>query len=309
LAEWTERERLRRARQMLLDRGCRKTVLYLWRPEFASALDLIDYDLSCYHIDDEYSFSDIEQPLDPLEAKVISRVDQVFIHSPALLEKKGKLNPQTLFVPNGVDYRAYSTSHPEPEDLARVPHPRIGYVGRLKEQLDWSLLVNLAERHRQWSFVMVGPHQNFNRQLSLLQKFSDLPNVYFLGAKPVGALPAYSRHLDVCMLCYALTDYTKFIYPLKLHEYLATGRPVVGSPIRSLQEFSHVVKLAQTTEEWSIALTEALSVSACSAPQVEARQSVARRHDWDKLVAIIARTMCNALGLYIPERITTMAVS
>jgi hypothetical protein len=40
---------------------------------------------------------------------------------------------------------------------------------------------------------------------------------------------------------------------MKLHEYLATGRPVVGMPIRSLQVFDDVVTLARTPAEWSAA--------------------------------------------------------
>src|SRR5271169_6038460 len=49
------RRRLQQARQLLRDRGCSKIVLYLWRPEFADSLDLVDHHVSCYHIDDEYS--------------------------------------------------------------------------------------------------------------------------------------------------------------------------------------------------------------------------------------------------------------
>jgi len=296
LARWTEKERLRRARRILLDKGCTKIILYLWRPQYETALDLINYDLSCYHIDDEYTFSEVEQPTTDQERRLIERVDQVFIHSPALLEKKGKLNPHTLFVPNGVDYLAYATPNPVPEDLAIIPHPRIGYVGRIKEQLDLSLLVNLAQRHPQWSFIMVGPQGNFDRQASLIEKLSQLPNVYFLGAKPLTALPAYTQHLDVCMLCYKLNDYTKFIYPMKLHEYLASGRPVVGSPIRSLQEFAHVVKLACTVDEWSEAIRDSLSPAAISAEQVEARRSIARQQDWDRLVARIVDSLCKQIG-------------
>src|SRR5207249_1630271 len=107
LARWIKRRRLHQALGMLRAQGCSKTILYFWRPQYAPALDLINYQLSCYHIDDEYTFSEVERPLDEGEAYLISYVDQVFIHTPALLEKKGKLNPRTVFVPNGVDYEAF----------------------------------------------------------------------------------------------------------------------------------------------------------------------------------------------------------
>jgi glycosyltransferase involved in cell wall biosynthesis len=302
LAVWTERQRLRRARSLLLNRGCQKIVLYLWRPDSAAALDLIEHDLSCYYINDEYTFSAIEQPIDPSEAQLISSVDQVFIHSPALLEKKGNLNPQTTFIPNGVDYDAFATPYGEPADLQCIPRPRIGYVGRIKEQLDLALLTDLARRHQEWSFVFVGPHDGIGNRGRELQQLSELSNVYLLGGKSVTLLPAYTQHLDVCMLPYELNGYTKFIYPLKLHEYLASGRPVVGSPIRSLQDFAHVIKLARTSDEWSLAVQNALSPTAHSAEQIEARRRVARQHDWDGLVARIAQNLCSGLGSAYVER-------
>ena len=302
LAHWTGQQRLRRAQRIILNRGAGKIILYLWRPSYEPALDLIPHDLSCYHIDDEYTFSEVEKPLDECEARLISRVDQVFIHSPALLEKKGKLNHRTAFVPNGVDYCAYATPRSEPADLTPIPHPRIGYVGRIKRQLDLALLIALARRHPEWSFVFVGPQSGIDEQAASLQELSHMPNVYFLGGKPVSALPAYTQHLDVCMLCYAVNDYTKFIYPLKLHEYLASGRPVVGSPIRSLLEFAHIIRLARTTDEWSQAVHDSLAPAASSASQVEGRRSIARQHDWDRLVELITHALCDRLGPEYAER-------
>jgi glycosyltransferase involved in cell wall biosynthesis len=267
------------------------------------ALDVMAYDLSCYHIDDEYTFSAaVKKPIEEREARLISRVDQVFIHSPALLEKKGQLNPQTTFVPNGVDYQAYATPRVEPPDLEPIPHPRMGYVGIIKHQLDLPLLAALAERHRRWSFVLVGPQRHRGERTALIQRLSQMPNVYFLGGKPVDALPAYVQHMDVCMLCYEVREYTQFIYPLKLHEYLASGRPVVGSPIRSLQDFAHVIRLARTTDEWSSALNDMLAPPIHAAAQVEARRHIARRYDWNTLVACIARTLCGRLGPSYLER-------
>jgi glycosyltransferase involved in cell wall biosynthesis len=302
LARITMRERLLRARRLLHSQGCRTTILYIWRPWYGLALDVMTCNLSCYHIDDEYTFSTVEQPVEEREARLISRVDQVFIHSPALLEKKGKLNPQTTFVPNGVDYQAYATPRSEPPDLNPIPHPRMGYVGIIKQQLDLPLLAALAERHRQWSFVLVGPTRHRGELVPLIQRLSQMPNVYFLGAKPVEALPAYVQHMDVCMLCYAVNDYTKFIYPLKLHEYLAGGRPVVGSPIRSLEEFSRTIRLARTPEEWSTALNDMLAPTVHSSAQVEARRHIARQYDWNTLVERIARTLCDRLGPSYAER-------
>jgi len=91
-------------------------------------------------------------------------------------------------------------------------------------------------------------------------------------------------------------EYTKYIYPLKLHEYLASGRPVVSFRIRSLARFAEFVMRTSTHDEWSQAIAKSLTASVGSTAQVEIRRNIARKHDWDILVERIARTLCQRLG-------------
>lgn len=297
LASWTAAERGRRAAALLRQQGCKTIIFYLWRPYFNHVLDSGSYDFSCYHIVDEYSFSPTERPITNQEIQLMKRVDQVFIHSPALLERKGHFNAHTLFVPNGVNYRAFSAPQAEPADLTGIPHPRFGYVGIIKAQLDFQLLLNLASRHQEWSFVFVGPRGKLGADASLVDRLSELQNVHFLGHKPIEAACAYPQHMDVCLLPYKANDYTKYIYPLKLNEYLAGGKPIVGTPIRSLLDFAHVIKLASTQEEWSRALVESLAPDAVSIDQIEKRRNIAKQVDWRALVHTIAGSFCDRLGL------------
>ena len=296
LAELTESLRLRRARRLLQAAGCDRFVLYLWRPDFESALDLISHDVSCYHIDDEYSFSEIEKPTPDSELRLLRRADLVIVHSTALLEKKGRINPHTIQIPNGVDYSAYSTPAAQPADLAAIPRPRIGYIGVIKAQLNLELLCDLVRRHPNWSIVLVGPVGYLGSRADVYRRLCGMPNVYALGPKPLQLLPAYVQHMDVCMLCYRLDDYTKYIYPAKLHEYLASGRPVVGSPIQALQEFRDVISIATTPAEWSRAIEGALVSDHSDESRRKLRQSVAAEYDWNQLVARIAESLTERLG-------------
>lgn len=308
LDSWTASARGRRAAALLRRRGCKTIICYLWRPHFDHVLDSKAYDLSCYHIVDEYSFSTIEQPLSEREVQLLKRVDQVFIHSPALLERKGRFNPHTRFIPNGVDYRAFAGPQEEPHDLKEIPHPRIGYVGIIKTQLDFRILFELATRHSEWSFIFVGPKGNLGTDAMLVDQLSKLRNVHFLGHKQRESACAYPQHMDVCLLPYKVNDYTKYIYPLKLNEYLAGGRPIVGTSIRALLDFSHVVKLAATQEEWSRALTESLEPEAVASDQIEKRRSIARQVDWGTLVHLIAGSLCDRLGSPYKEQFATFAL-
>ena len=179
----------------------------------------------------------------------------------------------------------------EPDRLKNIPHPRIGYIGILKLQLDFPLWLILADRHKEWSFVLVGPKGNLGENQILFQKLVERPNVFWLDGQPKKSLPAYTQHMDVCIMNYKVNSYTNLIYPLKLHTYLASGRPLVGSPIRSLLDYASIVALPRTPEEWSQEITKLLSQQGMFPSKVEQRRKVASQHDWQQLAATMAHTI------------------
>ena len=294
--KWMLHQRLKGVIKKLQQKGCQKIILYLWRPKFADALDVSPFDLRCYHIDDEYAFSEYEQAMNPLEVRVLNEVDVAFIHSRGLMEKKSSFARKVVHIPNGVNYQAYVTQQDEPLDISTIPHPRIGYIGWLKPQLDLELLGVLATRHADWSFVLIGPAKQTEGMKNWIRQISTIQNVYVLGERPVDLLPAYTQALNVCLMNYKVNDYTNCIYPLKLHEYLAAGKPVVSTAIQSVVPFGSTVRLVKSVEEWSVAISESLGPSSNTLEAIQARQSIAKNYDWNALVLSVAHTMCEGLG-------------
>lgn len=290
-----EAMRLRAALRRVKRAGARHIVLYLWRPRYQHALDVEAAAVSCYHVDDEYTFAPVERPVSDQEARLLRRADRVIIHSPGLWEKKAAIASHPAMVPNGVDYRAFAAPADEPEDLRAVPRPRIGYVGVIKQFLDIPLLAALARRHARWSFVFVGPVGSIGPDRGALDELRSLPNVFLLGMRSLERVPAYTQHLDVGMLPYDVDGYTKFIYPLKLHEYLAAGLPVVGTPIRTLQDFDTVIQVAADLDGWSAALARALSPEETAPERIATRRGVACRYDWDGIAHRVATIVADAL--------------
>lgn len=285
---WLLRQRVRRALRKLRFAGARYVVLYVWRPHFAPAIERLDHDAVVYHVDDEYSFSESEQPISDDELYLLRHADRVFVHSPGLIERKGRHSPHAMFLPNGVDYAAFATPAEMPADLAAVPAPRIGYAGVIKSQLNVDLLVAIAQQRPDWSFVLVGPVGNMGTKQPALDVLQQLPNVHLLGCKTLPELPAYMQHFDVATMCYAVNDYTNCIYPLKLHEYLATGTPVVSSAIRTARDFADYIELADTAADWVAAIERCLGTAATAPAAAQRRRALASRHDWERIVAAIA---------------------
>lgn len=287
--------RLRLARRRLRRRGCRRYVLYLWRPAFARAADLLKWDAVIYHVDDEYTFDPSHEGMHPREMDLLERADLVVIHSDVLWERKARFTRRAVRAPNGVDFEQFARLVPEPPDLHPIPGPRIGYVGWIKEQLDWSLIEALVERHPEWQWVFVGGVKgdpDLQRTVAALERRS---NFHLLGAKPSAELGAYMQHVDVAIMPYLLNLYTRNIYPMKLHEYLAAGRSVVTTPVPAACTHGDVIMLATTVDQWSTAIHDALSPAARTPEQVERRRAVARQHDWDTIVSTLSSAMRDVL--------------
>ncbi len=282
------RARLARARASLERRGCTHIVLYVWHVDYADAVPAVRSELSVYHIYDEYSHSEHELPIDAAEERLVKSVGQVFTVSPTMQARKGVLNRHSTLISNGVDYDAFATPVREPEDLKSIPHPRLGYTGYIKKQIDWDLLLELAHRRPDWSFVFVGARHVHPEIDAVLQRLDALPNVHFLGEKPTSELSRYPQHFDVCLMPYRVNDYTKYIYPLKLHEYLATGRPVVSVPLPALKGSEHLVMIARGVDEWEQAIARQLEPAARDADRERARRAEARSHDWSAIADRIA---------------------
>jgi glycosyltransferase involved in cell wall biosynthesis len=199
-----------------------------------------------------------------------------------------------LVVENGVDYDAFAAgaSAPQPADIQVVPHPRIGYVGALNRKVDSPLLVELASRRPEWHFVLIGACGSFDRETSsAVERLRCMRNVHFLGFKHHRDLPAYVSAMDVNLLAYRLGPqlWTEGIYPLKLHEYLASGRPVVGADLSTLRKFSDVVAIAHTAATWEEAVDAALIDRSPDAS--ERRRAVARANTWEKRAALLEREL------------------
>jgi glycosyltransferase involved in cell wall biosynthesis len=291
--------REKKINSMLKAMGVERVILYLWRPNYYNFIGKFNEEIVCYHIDDEYSFSDVELQIDEKENYLLQNSDVVFIHSKTLLEKKGMINSETYYVPNGVDFNHYrrivKDNTLERNEMDSIPEPRIGYVGWIKHQIDLEILLNIARLRKDWSIVLVGPintgHADVRQYINALKKEK---NVYFIGGQKPKDLPKYIKKMDVCLMCYKKTSYTNYIYPMKLHEYLACGKPVVATLLENLKEFESVLSFAGGIEEWIAKINQALT-EINSKTHYERRVAVARNNSWEMRIETIHSIIRNKI--------------
>ncbi len=217
-----------------------------------------------------------------LESSLMHKADLVVSNSAYLAGLASQYNANTVDIGQGCDLTQFDAaiSRQVPDDMAPIAHPRIGYIGALNSNrlnIDWLLL--LAHNRPQWNLLLIGPEDE-TFQKSILHQ---LPNVHFLGAKPMQQLPAYLQHLDVAINPQRLNELTIGNYPRKVDEYLAMGKPVVALQTETMQFFSNYVILAKTGEQFVAGIEKALNNDLPAQP--EACIEFAREHTWTQSIA------------------------
>lgn len=271
-------------------------VLWVFQYNLGEMLGHLDEQLAIYHAVDEYSayaLSDVatagvnrQETIRQMETALIHRVDLVFVTSPALWESKHSLHPHVVLVPNGVDFEHFACPASEiPSDLTVLPRPLVGYAGVINEKLDYLLLAGIARQHPDWTFALIGPDVLL-RQRETLDDLQALPNVHLLGSKTVQQLPAYMQSCDVCLMPYLHNEWTDIARPLKLYEYLATGVPVVSTPIPAAKAFAGAIWLADDATGFGRAIAQAMASD--TPARRRQQQALAQPHTWENRVEALS---------------------
>lgn len=281
--------------------GCRRPILYIWHPTFARMVGKFGESVVCYHVyDDFYGYKggspEDRKLIRELDESVLARADVVFAASRKLFSDLLKKHSNVHLVPNGVDFGLFASAASDvriPLDLQAVRGPRIGYVGNINIKVDLQLLADIAVARPDWSIVLIGP---VNAPGKGMERCMRLQNVHFLGPKHYQHTPQYVAGLDVCIMPYVLDGWVLSGYPLKMHEYLAAGKPVVSSDLDSVREFERVVRIAHSLEGW----IEHIECELASYPsgQGAIRQRVAQQNSWQQRVMCIEKAIkeCVTVG-------------
>lgn len=118
-----------------------------------------------------------------------------------------------------------------------------------------------------------------------------LPNVHLVGPRTYAGLPAVLRGADVGVIPYTVTALTRSIFPMKVHEYLAAGLPVVTTPLPALAGVPDVVR-AGDAAAFVTAVADALAADGPEARR--ARSGRARAHSWDVRLGELAEALAGA---------------
>jgi len=273
-------------------------VLWYYTPMALGISAHLPSSLVVYDCMDELSnFKNPPEALVARERSLLSRADLVFTGGRSLFEAKRTLHPDVHAFPSSVDVPHFAQARQgvaEPDDLAGIGRPRIGFYGVIDERLDVDLLAEVAAMRPDWQWILLGPVVKIDP--------ASLPrpdNIHWLGSKRYEDLPSYLAHWDVAMMPFALNDSTRFISPTKTPEYLAGGCPVVSTAIADVVHTyggTGLVRIAEDAAGFVEAVGDLLEngAPARSAEFCWQADTVLDGMSWDRTCSEMAVLMANA---------------
>jgi len=195
-----------------------------------------------------------------LEAELLAAADLVVAAGPVLAGRSREFAAKVLDIPGLVDFAAFF----RPAAAAPGADPLCCYLGHVNERVDLPLLRRVAKRYR---LRVIG-------RISVA--WPDGGNEERLGMVPHDRVPELLAATDVVVIPYRLEGFSGSIFPYKLFQAFAQGKPVVATRLPALAPLAHLVYLAASADEFLVQIARA----AAEGPAIKLeRQALARQHD------------------------------
>lgn len=197
-----------------------------------------------------------------LEQQLIRQSDIAIATSRGLVKKLSRLSGKEIgHLPNAADISNFSRVFddlPKPAELKNAAGKKIiGYIGNVcQKRIDYDLLTRIIDENPDKIVLFVGP---VTSKLFYEYGLDRRPNVIMTGPKLLSELPAYLKYINCTIIPFHCNELTKSIYPLKINEYLAGGKPVVSTNFsEDILGFRDVIYLADSHDAFLKLINRAL---------------------------------------------------
>lgn len=245
-------------------------------------------------MDELNQFTGAPKELVQNEKRLMDNADVVFTGGHNLWTKKSEQHPNVHFYGCGVEFdhfnKAADSETSIPPDIDFMNRPIIGWFGVVDERVDYHLLAEVARMRPNWTLAIVGPVVKVDPNL-----LPHANNLHWLGGRDYQMLPNYCAAFDICMMAFAINKATEFINPTKALEYLATGRPVISTPVKDvIKQYTDVVEIATTPEEFVQKVDKMLHEP--DKTKIEKGLALAKKMSWEGHVASMRKNIKDAIS-------------
>jgi O-antigen/teichoic acid export membrane protein/glycosyltransferase involved in cell wall biosynthesis len=265
---------------LMRDRGLgRSPIVFAYLPTATTLafLDALRPSIVVYDcVDNFYGLAQPPMGLAESEKALLARSALVLTTSRTLRDAQRAKHSRVIELHHGVGSSFFLPNRP------RDSFRRFCYFGTLWRAVDYAPIAALAEAG--FEVELIGP---------VKEPLPPLPsNVRRRGPVAHDELPLLLEEMDALILPYVEDEYNKGVIPAKTYECLATGLPVLASPLPALTALPElsVLRYCRSPSDW-VATARALSAQEADGEKRRERVRVANAHQeeavFERLLALL----------------------
>lgn len=254
---WLNRRLLQRSLGPVVAQMPRPIVGLTTLPVVAPMMDAIQADRWVYYCVDDFSaWPGLDQSsMQTLEVDLLAQCDAVVAASTPLCDRLASLGHPSQLVTHGVHLEHWTQNGAAAalEALGGLERPLVVFWGVVDQRMDHEFVAETARQLQSGTILLVGPQQSPDEALF------DSPRVVSLPPMPYEKLPSLASAAEVLIMPYIDAPVTRQMQPLKLKEYLATGKPTVVRDLPASREWADCLDLAQDARQFASLVCERIA--------------------------------------------------
>lgn len=260
LSGWLLPRQIQRAARKV---GIRRPLVWVACPPGVRALDHLQPEGVIYQRTDRFeAYEGVDKELiASFDAELKERACLVLYCSRHLFGEEQARVSNAAFVDHGVDFDDFVAAGSAPEArgsgaavlVRSIPGPRAGFVGDIDSAVfDHELILDVARRLPGVQIVLVGG-------CTLPEGWAGAcPNIHLTGRIPYEDVAATMASMDVLLMPWHRSEWIEACNPIKLKEYLATGRPIVSTDFYELRHYGGLLDIENEAASFAMAIQKAI---------------------------------------------------
>lgn len=147
----------------------------------------------------------------------------------------------------------------------------IAYVGTISEWFDFKILKTSLQRFPEINFILIGP---------ATVEIPSHPRIICKGAIQHDLLPEALDSVDALMMPFLINELILSVNPVKLYEYIATGKPVISCDYEEIDQFKKFIYTYKNEVEFEKFISDLIN-NKLKTESFPIRKSFLQENTWD----------------------------
>ncbi|EOL44072.1 hypothetical protein RV11_GL000330 [Enterococcus phoeniculicola] len=165
-----------------------------------------------------------------------------------------KIGKTPVLIKNGVfpiiDLKNEDKKFEHEKKIIEKYKKKVGYIGKLGQRIDAELVEFIAKKNSDVLFTYIGPYLKDQKNKRLSETFRNHNNIRHVEAVSSAMIYMYLDLFDILIIPHAVGENENGGDPLKLYQYLNTGKKIITTSIHGVEEFKDEITITDDYNTW-----------------------------------------------------------